>query len=394
MISPWFPPRSRVGALRPGRFARRLPELGFEPGVVHLGPRADGPDAQLVLTRAAGSAPGTGQRPSALRETIDRSLPVDGWAPWLWAKRAAVLRFARAFEPDVVWSTADPWSSLWLGRWVAQRLRRPWVADLRDPWTLCGVRHARRPWLTRAVDARIERHTLDRAARVVFTAQRTADRYATTRPEWGPKIRVITNGFEGEPLPFDHRRSNDGPLRLRFFGRFRPLASATRIIEVLAARPRAPVKVHCVGGLDREDAARARTAGVDDHFVDDEPVSPERGRSVLRGSDLLLLSTEPGRDEILPGKLFEYLAAGRPILSLADSPELQAILHRTGAGVQFGRHQAPAAAAFLDRCGAASSVSLPTPPNPAAVADYRADRGAEQLARLLGEVMEEARARR
>jgi glycosyltransferase involved in cell wall biosynthesis len=390
IIAPFFPPWARVGAQRPGRFAAGLAARGHQVAVVQLA-RAGAVSPELAaLPRLALGVPKdaattSGRRKGRLIEAIDRALPVDGWLPVLMAKSPHVHRFARDFDPDVVWSTADPWSSLVLGQRVAARLDRPWIADLRDPWTPCGVRHARRPALTRALDHRLEAALLPRAEAVVLTAEETAARYAETFPALRQRMRVIRNGYTGQALPFDDRPGPSGPLTLRFFGRFRPLSSARWAVAAVAASGRAGFIVRSVGGLDPDDQRRAEEAGVAALFEGDEAVPPERGRARLRESDVLLLSTEPGRDEIVPAKLFDYLGAGRPVLALTQSPEVRRLLETCGVGRAFAR--ADEAAAWIDAAVTAKQRGAPVPgpfrPDPAAIAAHHSDVGVAALEGLL-----------
>ncbi|HEY6881692.1 MAG TPA: hypothetical protein VI299_26880 [Polyangiales bacterium] len=155
-----------------------------------------------------------------------------------------------------------------------------------------------------------------------------------------------------------------GPaLTLTFFGRFRALSSAARTITMLAAAraldPGLQLRVRCQGGLDATDRALAMEAGVSALFESYESTHGEASLSLLTGSDVLLLSSETGRDEIIPAKLFDYLAAARPVLSLCENPDVADILARTGAGTQCPDPQR--AAQVLVACAQAkrSGAGLP-----------------------------------
>jgi glycosyltransferase involved in cell wall biosynthesis len=360
----------------------------------------------LDRTRSAGGSSLAPRRPrgparavTGWLERLDDLVPVDAWAAPLWWSRGRVLRFAKSVDPDVVFSTADPWSSHLLGAHVAQRLGRPWVADFRDPWTLCRVRSGGRPEWVRAVDRRAEARVLGRADRIVFTAEATRRLYADAYPGHAERMRVVTNGFAGDVQPFSAMPTGSagvGRIVLRFFGRFRPLSSARRVIRVLKelraldADAVRRVEVRSVGGLDETDARRAREAGVESAFVAEEAVSREQRPARLSQSDLLLLSVEPGRDEILPAKLFDYLAAGRPILALADSPEIAEILARTNTGVMFGDDASALAAGYLARAVRAARGGEPLPDvgpaRPDVIVSWSSAAVAERMARVFNEV--------
>lgn len=62
---------------------------------------------------------------------------------------------------------------------------------------------------------------------------------------------------------------------------------------------------------------------------------PEFASSVLDAADVLLVSTDPERKDIIPAKLWDYLPAKPPILSIAPNPEIKEIVSKTGRGIQF-----------------------------------------------------------
>lgn len=414
MIAPYFPPRNRVGAARPHKLAVELGNRGWSTSVVHLSaggalPADLAPVRRYAIpsgwdrTRSAGGSSLAPRRPKTPRGWLDRldeRIPVDAWAAPLWWSRSRVLRFARSVAPDVVFSTADPWSSHLLGGYVARQLGRPWVADFRDPWTLCRVRSAGRPEWVRAVDRRAEARVLEQADRIVFTAEGTRRLYADAYPRHADRMRVVTNGYAGAVQRFSAAPTDSagpGRLVLRFFGRFRPLSSARRVIRVLNelraldADAFRRVEVRSVGGLDDADGRRAREAGVASAFVPEEAVGRDQRPARLSSSDLLLLSVEPGRDEILPAKLFDYLAAGRPIFALADSPEVAEILVRTNTGVMFGDDADALAAGYLARAvraaGAGDALPDVGPSRPDVIASWSSAAVAERMVRVLREAM-------
>jgi hypothetical protein len=413
MIAPYFPPRARVGAERPFKLARYLPRYGFTPLIAHLrDPHAAGTsrpglaDMERIALwapfdrEAKPRAAGAGRRArSRVSEAIDRRIPIDSWWPILVLHAGRVLRAARAAGVSAVWSTADPWSSHALGMRVARALRVPWIADFRDPWSLCGVRGSDRPAWVRNIDAHVERAYLEAASAVTFTARRTTQRYQAAYPELMARFHTLENAFDPTPLTSPCAPGPSGSperaLSICFFGRFRRLSSAAAIIDVLAAlRRRDPsalacLRVHMVGPLEPSDEARARAAQVFSVFEPFAPVPAFEATDFLHGQDLLLLSTERGRDEIIPAKLFDYLAAGRPVLSLCENPEVSELLARTGAGAQPADSEQ--AAALLQACVHAKREGRPLPVggqvDAVALESFGAARKAAELAGLLEQLL-------
>lgn len=433
LFAPYFLPRRRVGAMRPFRFAIHLRAFGWEPTVLTLATpgqhltekeaqlldgievvelrapfdRTARAESQLGLTKARpAKRPGLG---ASVLETLERQVPADTWLPLFRLRYGEILQTLQRVRPDVLWTTGDPFSGLVVSEKLVRRTGVPWVADFRDPWTLCRVRSAGLWAPTQAINRRLERRILETADAVVFTAQQTEARYRRHYADLAPRTATIYNSFD--PVVFDdpvaahaatphtatpHAVSPGEGLTLGFFGRFRALSSAALIVDVLArVRQHDPalaerIKVRSFGPLNAEDARYAEARGVRSSFVPHEAVPLERALSALRQFDLLLLSTEARRDEIVPAKLWEYIPSGRPILSLAPNPEVGAILERTGTGVQFDLAQPERVAALLIACLRAKQEGQPLPvpfdPRPEAIRRFDSRTTTGQLASLFGEI--------
>lgn len=417
LVAPYFLPRRRVGAMRPLRFAIHLRQFGWDPVVLTIASQGSltAREAELLkgipvvelrppfdLTGSAESQLGRGGGGRTGRGLLRLRLPVDGWLPFfLWSYRR-ILREVRRIGPDAVWSTGDPWSGLVITERLCRKLRIPWIADFRDPWTLCRVRSRGRGPIVRALDRRFERRVLRGADAVLFQAIETERRYRKRFAELGLRTMTITNSFD-EALLADPVMEGGAPptgpadgLRIGFFGRFREMSPAGPVIEALAEAGRrdpelaAAVHVHSFGPLNAEDGSRAEALGLEDRFHAEEAVPLEQALSALRRFDVLLLSTHPDRDEIIPAKLLEYLAVGGPILSLSPNPEVARILEETGAGMQLPVDDAGGLADLLLRCAHAKRQGDPLPMPFARdrerVAAYEARATTRQLADLLDSI--------
>lgn len=383
IISPYFAPRPRIGAQRATKFVRHLPAYGFEPQVVSLDAGEPGQSVCRLATpmdrthRRSGSALGAAGGGGGA-DLADRLIPVDSWWPVMWWNRARVVDFAKDRGVRAVWSTGDPWSGHLLAETVADALDIPWIADWRDPWTLCKVRNGGRPGWVRAVDAAVEKRWMTRAAFNTFTSEETARRY---RAHYGIRAETIHNAFDhddispGEPNPIGPR------VDLVFFGRFRDLSPAAPVIRLLAScEDPAAFRVTSFGPLTPEDHRLAERFGVAENFVTEAPIPLSAAAGRLRNADFLLLSTDPRRDEIIPAKLWDYLPIGRPILSLAPNRDVERILAETGTGVEGDP------VGILDRY-ARDRASMAVRPKTDLIRRYAANQVTEALATAFREVI-------
>ena len=435
LFAPYFLPRRRVGSMRPFRFAIHLRSFGWQPTVLTIatpgqqltdkeaallrGIEVIGIDTPFDRTVHAESQLGLAKTPAAatsrssvasrwqtqLVESIDRQFPVDTWLPLFLLRYPQLAQAVRRVQPEVLWSTGDPWSGLVMGAVLSRHFDLPWVADFRDPWTLCDVRTDRQWGITKAVDRALERFVLRTADTVLFQAGQTETNYTRHYADLDLRTTTIYNSYD--PLVFEDQvqtqaqaTNGDDRLHLGFFGRFRAMSPASVIIDALAAmRARHGhladhICIHAFGPLNEADAQYAAAHGLRHQFVQDEAVPLERALSALRRFDVLLLSTDPRRDEIIPAKLLEYLPAGRPILSLSRNPEVGQILAQTQTGVQLPVDDQVAIADLLARCVQAkrSGQPLPVPfsPVPHEIQRFEAHATTAALAALFADAAERA----
>jgi glycosyltransferase involved in cell wall biosynthesis len=409
LVAYFFPPCRDTGAARPAAMARQLEGLGHR--VTVLTTRAYGslpddaerrvhraPDLQVARARLRGERTVSSLydsdtysgRPHALSRVLVPEPLVAAWAPFA---RAAALRLAASERFACVVTTSPPESAHLVGRVLQRRRELPWVAELRDAWGFESLRPPFPLGAQRRLDERLERRTLGAADAVVCVSEAAAE---DLRARGIADPKVISNGWEPEQVREDAAVASGVDLdsdrvSLVYTGRFGrgrdPGALVDGLSMLAAAEPAAAAKLEVVVAgplltseeeLFSRDVAPARIATVGS-------LSRDRATALQREADALLLVAQPERSQLLNYKLFEYLAAGRPILALAAGTEAGRVAAQLGCEV-VGAGDAGAIARALRRL---SSEGLP-PPDPGVAARYAYPAPAESLVR----VIEDAVARR
>jgi glycosyltransferase involved in cell wall biosynthesis len=364
LVAYFYPPSRDTGAHRPASMARHLRRLGHRVTVLTTaaygrlpddsGPQTDGPagdvirtaDLQLARARLRGhdrvdslfDSDTYSGRPHPLSRVIVPEPLALAWAPF--AVRAA-RRLHRERRFDCVLTTSPPESAHLVGR-ALQRQGVTWVADLRDGWTFEPLRPRFPTAPQRRADAALERRLLSAADAVVCVSRPVADDLRTRSIA---DSRLIPNGWDPDAdAAVAATDEATGPLEtermsLVYTGRFgsygrdpRPLLAALR--SLVAADPAAADRLELVvaGPLTDDERAlfeadfgplRVRLLG---------SLPRERALALQRAADALLLIAHPTRTQLPNFKLFEYLAACRPILALAAGTEAGRIVAETGAG--------------------------------------------------------------
>ena len=224
--------------------------------------------------------------------------------------------------------------------------RRPnlkWVADFRDPWTEIGYHSAMSLGKrARRKHRELETQVLGAADRVMATSQVTADSLGSHTPR---PVAVITNGFDRQPARGDQP---DGAFVVAHIGSLlsgrNPDALWQALATLLRDTPgfREDFRLELTGLVSEEVMESLREHGLETHTKIHAYV-PHREAIIRQEKAQLLLLLEidsPETRGIVPGKLFEYMAAARPILAIGpDGWEAadRVIGSGCGAGFRYGQ---------------------------------------------------------
>ena len=253
-----------------------------------------------------------------------------GWpdlmAAWGVFALLAALRAARRDPPDVIYSTGPPFTSQIVAAILHRLTGITCVTDFRDEWS--ANPHGDHARVARAISRRTERWVAAQAGAVIGVADYF--RIAGTRPE---DLVVIPNGVDEEDLPAEPagggERGGHSPLRLSHVGTLygdrdgTPVFAAMRRLIAAGQLDAGAIELRVVGSdwlpdLDARVPVTLSRAG----YVEHREAIAEMCRA-----DALLLYVAP--TSLAPsGKLFEYLASGRPILCVAHPDNLASRLVR------------------------------------------------------------------
>jgi glycosyltransferase involved in cell wall biosynthesis len=363
IVSFYFPPAGGGGVQRVLKLCRHLPELGIDVdvlapddpkwGAVDPGLAADIPPGTTVH-RARYRGPSHAQTPAARLAAahgigalgvraalLGRSaLLPDPEVAWLPDALRAGVGAVRERGIDVVLSTSPPNSAHVIAAAIARRTGVPFVADFRDSWLANPHRRYERRSVRakRAVEGRIARAALRRVAAISAVTPAIAEEARELAPE-GTPVRVVANGCDfdefaglayarGERMRIVHAGA--------FFGQRTPRPFLGAFTTLLRERPelRGRVQAAFLGELRPADREWALGLGLGDALALEGFRPHAEAIAAMRAADVLLLLVPRAGGRgllVVSGKVFEYLAAERPILALVP-PEGDAatLLRDTG----------------------------------------------------------------
>ena len=354
LVTMFFPPAGGGGVGRPLKLATHLPELGIETHV--LAPDdpkwlyrddelAVPPEAKVHRVRYVGPR---GRLPAEELHGLDgfdrllrqaalfsrRLLVPDEFVSWGLTAIPAARRIVQEEEIDVIVTTSPPASINLIGAAVKQTTGIPWVADLRDSVAANPDRNLDK------LAVRIKEQTQTLVARLVA---RRADAVVTVSDaiseemrEFGAvRVETIPNGCDFDD--FEGLEYHPGEtFRITHTGTFFGHRDPRPFLSALASTER-DVVARFVGGLRSTDREFADELGLGERVEEISHVPRRSALALQRDSEalLLLLPEAGGRGRTVPsGKIFEYLAAERPILAAVPTDGVAAeLVRRADAGV-------------------------------------------------------------
>lgn len=239
---------------------------------------------------------------------------------------------------DAIISTSAPVTAHVIARILKKQFDIPWIADLRDLWTQNHNYYYGR--LRKLIDRNLELKTLG-----------TADALTTVSPPWAGKLRAlhennkiysITNGFDPKTLNTPPAKLTD-VFTITYTGIIYPdyqnptplFAALSQLIEEKTIDLK-KLEIRFYGPREEWLEKEASQYGLSNNIHQYGQVSRETALLSQRESQILLLLNwnDPQESGTIPGKVFEYMAAMRPIIALGGSPDdaVQQILCDTKAG--------------------------------------------------------------
>lgn len=361
MFINFFPPSAGGGVYRPLSFVKYLPGQSWnvtvvtpregefwitDPGLLDSVPstvkvvRTGSLSAPRMLNRLRGGGRRTTSRRSSggferLRRFGELFFLPDTYIGWIPFAVRAASRLAGTGGFDVVYSTSPPDSTHLAAERVARAFSCPWVADFRDPWIGLRLRTPPSP-LHRAQHERMERRVA-RADRVLVTTSWHERIMREAHP--GARIERIPNGYDEDDFSaHEPTAPREGPFTLLHCGMLtlgrssRPVLEGLRLF--LDRSPESAVRVVFLGSRESENEEWVARFGLEDTvaFEDNVPHSECVAREMGSHALLLVKHDDARYRGLVPGKLYEYFGARRPVLAVVPEGEAAELVtrHRRG----------------------------------------------------------------
>ena len=258
-----------------------------------------------------------------------------------WVKPAVKMagNYLRQHPVEAVITTGPPHSLHQIGVKLQQQFQIPWIADFRDPWTTIHYhKELRLGKRAQGLHRRMEAEVLQGADHILVTSPGTKAEFETKTQK---PVTMITNGFDGRPKS---SKAGHDHFSLTHIGSLLTDRNPTPVWEALSELLeqehsfKQAFKLHLAGVVGKEVYESLAVYGLTPFLKDHGYLSHQDALQLQTSSGLLLL-LEMNKEEtraIIPGKLFEYMSSGRPILALGpEGSDVAPILEESGSGSFF-----------------------------------------------------------
>ncbi|MCH7415370.1 glycosyltransferase family 4 protein [Belliella sp. R4-6] len=373
IITYYWPPSAGSGVQRWLKFAKYLPEFGWEPVIFtpenpdfdlkdegllkEINPQLEvikfpiwepyGIFRKLKKEKLADTSKVLEKKEKSLLDKIGIWARANFLIPdprIFWVKPAVAFLedIIKNNQIDAIITTGPPHSLHLIGRNLKRKTKLPWIADFRDPWSeweFLDTLPMTAP--VRKKHEAMEKSVLEEANAVTTispTFQEDLEKLA------GKKITLLTNGFDSDDLPSNWSLESPKTVKIEivYTGVIDAIRNPIPFLEALKTvfqKTEKEVVLRFVGKVSSTVQEFVKNdTWLSEHVTFEGYVSHEKVFDYYRNSNLLLLiltDTKNAKGNI-PGKLFEYMATGRPVLALGDvNGDSAKILNDAEAGKVF-----------------------------------------------------------
>lgn len=262
-----------------------------------------------------------------------------------WVKPSVTFleKYLKENNIDTIVTSGPPHSLHLIGLGLKNKIPNlKWIADFRDPWTeISYYKHLK---LTKSSDKKhrqLESAVFKKADITLATSYTDAENFRKA----GANAVCITNGFdESDSDEKVKGQKAENKFTLSYIGVLEQLRNPENLWKALDELIientdfAANFSLKFVGRIDDKILQTIENSKLKNHILNLGYLSHGKAVEEMQNSDLLLITNFPNESSkgIIPGKIFEYLASGKQIISFGpDKADVAKILEETQAGKHF-----------------------------------------------------------
>lgn len=334
-----FPPLVSGGVYRPTALTRYAVSTGWDVTIV-AGPEPVQPSAAGLYLLS--------QIPESVNivRVQEAKFPTASWFPSLdngfmngIEGYFTAIRILDMSPPRIIMASGPPFHNFVAAYYVARRYKARLVLEYRDEWTQTPFDFVRRG----NSDSRWEQRCLRQADQIIFTTESQRLQLLGVYPFLdGLKCAVIPNGWEPDDIPAKSSRAricNNNKIVITFTGNLGDHTPPGQFLEtleyVLNSEPSLlkRLRLRFIGEKSKRALDQIARFSHQEVLELVELIPKPEAFQAMQDADALLVINTSLFERYLPGKLYEYLASGTPVLVFGEGGEIGQIVTTLNAGV-------------------------------------------------------------
>lgn len=315
-----------------------------------------------------------------------------GWIPYAVAEGKKIIEQEK---PDVIFSTSPPPTVHLIAKKLAKWSGIKWVADFRDPWTnIHYLQHQKINFLSKKYNKKLETEVVATCNKAICVSANFIDLITDDKKE---KFSVITNGFDEELDPIQTTRIKNSKFTILYIGGltwnryFNTFFVELKDLLIQGKLDRNKVTLKFAGSIAPEIQEELEELFKDLGIAEFHGYIPHtEAVKQMYTADLLLLFLEQvkGYEGHIPGKLFEYLSTGNQVLGIGNtSGESAKILRGTNSGDIFKPEEKTAIRTQILKVYSQWAIDAKPTNNTSLIETYSRKELTKQLAKQLNDML-------
>lgn len=372
IITYYWPPAGSSGVQRWVKFVKYLREYGWEPVVyTSNNPEVAALDESLIsdvpqgvevikrnvpepyklyrfITGNQGKKIGVGFTSGTSKSGVLNRLSIwirgnffipDARMFWIAPSARFLSKYLITNPVDLIITTGPPHSLHLIGLKLKQKYNTPWIADFRDPWTgIYFYKDLKLTWVADKINKRLERKVLRKADISVVVSKSMAEKFVRVG---GRRIEIVPNGYDHADYNFS-ACVDENIFSIVHVGTIPPNSNSSSFWQAISRMMRnneefnQKLKIHFIGDIDSTVVNSLK----ENNLLEKSEMIGYKPHSEIpvyqKSAQVLLVLAPSSSKEVLTGKIFEYLAANRPIIAIGPvGGDLDKLLSETGAGMML-----------------------------------------------------------
>ena len=259
---------------------------------------------------------------------------------WIKPSIKYLINYLKKNPVDLIITSGPPHSTHLIGLRLKQTLQIPWVADFRDPWT--NIDFYQELKLSKWADKKhrnLEKKVLTNSDLVLTIGENLKNELIKLG---GKNVQIVENGYDEDDFTEEENINIDNEFTIAHIGSFTPsrnhnvLWQSLKELTLENVEFKKQLKIKLIGKVDHSVYNSVRKFSLESHilslgYMSHNKVIEEQKKSKVL---LLMVNNTPNAKGIITGKIFEYIASGRPVLVIGPKDgDLSQIINNTKCGI-------------------------------------------------------------